>query len=76
MIRNPELDVAMLARDPADPRIEAPAAEQPRWDTGCLRGGYDLADNTQLPFSALVHGLILPCRLDFGISSPALSASS
>jgi hypothetical protein len=27
---NPELDVAVLARDPADPRIEAPAPEQPR----------------------------------------------
>jgi hypothetical protein len=57
---NPELDVAVLARDPADPRIEAPASEQPRWDIGCPRGGYDLADNAQWSFSALVHGLILP----------------
>jgi hypothetical protein len=58
----PELDVAVLARDPADPRIEAPASEQPHWDTGCLRNRYDLADNTQLPFGLLVHGVILPYR--------------
>jgi hypothetical protein len=32
---DPELDVAVLTRDPADPRIEAPAAEQPRGDAGC-----------------------------------------
>jgi hypothetical protein len=55
---NPELDVAVLARDPADPRIETPASEQPRWDIGRLSDRYDLADNTQLPFGALVHGLI------------------
>jgi hypothetical protein len=26
---NPELDVAVLARDPANPRVENPASEQP-----------------------------------------------
>ncbi len=64
---NPELDVAVLARDPADPRIEAPASEQPHRDTACLRDGYDLADNTQLSLGPLVHGLILPRPSDFGI---------
>jgi hypothetical protein len=66
----PELDVAVLAGDPADPRIEAPASEQPHWDSGCLRDRYDLADDIQLPFGALVHGSILPCRMGFGAPAP------
>ena len=64
----------MLARYPADPRIEAPASEKPRRDTGCLRDRYDLADNSQVPFGRLVHGLMLPCTAYFGYHvAPALS---
>ena len=57
---DPELDVAVHARDPAVPRIKAPASEQPRWDLGCLGDRYDPADNSQLPLGPLVHGVILP----------------
>ena len=55
---NPELDVAVLARDPADPGIEAPATEQPHRDIGGLRHRDDLADNAQLPLGALVHAQV------------------
>ena len=73
---NPELDVAVLARDPADSRIKASASEQPHRDIGCLRDRYDLADNSQLPFGTLVRGFILPCRVRCGISSPVRPPSS
>ena len=51
---NPELHVVVLTRNPADPRVESPASEQPRRDIVRLQDRDDLADNTQLPFGLLV----------------------
>src|SRR5215471_688888 len=45
---DPELDVAVLARDPADPRIEAPASEQPCWDAGRVQRVHHGLDDAQL----------------------------
>ncbi|GLH98604.1 hypothetical protein Pa4123_38790 [Phytohabitans aurantiacus] len=59
---NPELHVAVLTRNPADPRIKSPASEQPRWDIARLQDRDDLANNTQLPSGLVFHGAILPRR--------------
>ncbi|MEP7022356.1 MAG: hypothetical protein ABJB47_00765 [Actinomycetota bacterium] len=58
--RDPELDVAVLARDPADPRIEAPAPEQPGWDAGCFQRIDHCPDGAQLCACPFVHRASLP----------------
>jgi hypothetical protein len=62
---DPELDVAVLTRDPADPRIEAPAAEQPCRDAGCLERIHHGLDDSQLRIRPLVHRISLPGALPF-----------
>ena len=57
---DPELDVAVLARDPADPRIEAPASEQPCGDAGCPQRIRHRLNDTQLRIRPLVHPTSLP----------------
>jgi hypothetical protein len=52
----PELHVTVLMSEPADPRIESPASEQPRRDIGHLQDRDNLANDTQLPRGLLLHG--------------------
>ncbi|MGK5681497.1 hypothetical protein [Actinoplanes sp. URMC 104] len=52
---DPELHIAVLACDPAEPRIEAPTAEQPCRDITGPQDCGDLADDAQLRFGLLLH---------------------
>ena len=57
---NPELDVAVLPGDPADPRIEAPAPEQPCRDADSPQYVHHSLDDAQLLRRPLVHHTSLP----------------
>ncbi|WP_245871174.1 hypothetical protein [Asanoa hainanensis] len=67
---DPEFHVAVLARNPADPRMELPASEQPCRDIGRLQSRCDLANNTQLRFGLLIHGCDPDTQVDVSWLNP------
>jgi hypothetical protein len=56
---NPEFDVTVIPGDPADPRVQAPAAEEPRGTAGHSQRMHHQVNDTELRQRSVLHDLSL-----------------